>query len=168
MNNCTYFVEGKCEEKLLEALKLRPSKMKPGKVKVYNVLQNSLQKSILMTIRPKTTVALVFDTDIDETDILKENIRSLKKYCRNIKIVYLPQVRNFEDELERCCNLKSITDLTCSKSRKDFKKDFCRMKEQDCRNALERHNFNHRLMWSKKVPEQFSFLTVNYEQIKII
>jgi hypothetical protein len=70
-NNCIYFVEGRCEEKLLNALKEQPQKILSGRVKVFNVIQNALSNSQLITIQPGTTVALVFDTDVPQTDCLK-------------------------------------------------------------------------------------------------
>lgn len=35
---CMYFVEGDCEEQLINALKLEPRRLIPGKVKVHNVI----------------------------------------------------------------------------------------------------------------------------------
>lgn len=37
-----YFVEGPCEEKLIDVLKQQPSLLCPGKIKVINVLQEVL------------------------------------------------------------------------------------------------------------------------------
>lgn len=34
-NNCIYFAEGKCEERLLNALKENPQKIQSGRVKVF-------------------------------------------------------------------------------------------------------------------------------------
>ena len=79
-NNCIYFVEGRCEEKLLNALKEQPQRIQPGRVKVFNVIQNTLPSSQLITIQPGTTVALVFDTDVPQIDCLKDNIGRLSKY----------------------------------------------------------------------------------------
>ena len=126
-NNCIYFVEGRCEERLLNALKEQPQRIQPGRVKVFNVIQNTLPSSQLITIQPGTTVALVFDTDVPQIDCLKDNIGRLSKYCSKIKIVFLAQVLNFEDELVRCSDIRSATDLTHSRSAKDFKRDFCAM-----------------------------------------
>ena len=163
-NNCIYFVEGRCEEKLLNALKEQPQKILSGRVKVFNVIQNILSNSQLITVKPGTTVALVFDTDIPLTDCLKENIRRLGKYCSKIKIVYLPQVVNFEDELVRCSDLKSTSDLTHSKSNKDFKRDFCAM--TNARVALERVNLNVEKLWTEDAPTDFAFLEKNSGFVK--
>lgn len=39
-NKCIYYVEGPCEQQLVAALKENPAKLIPGKIKVYNVVQN--------------------------------------------------------------------------------------------------------------------------------
>ena len=138
MNKCVYFAEGDCEKALIKALQLHLAVLPPGKVKVYNVVQDELRGSVLLTLSDAKTV-LVFDTDKSETETLKKNISLLKRYCKNVKVIILPQVRNLEDEMKRSCNIKRIKELTNSKSDKDFKRDFCKMKEDDCRALLERH-----------------------------
>ena len=46
MDNRRYFylAEGECEEKLLEALQLKPSLIHHGKVEKYNIIQDELPK----------------------------------------------------------------------------------------------------------------------------
>lgn len=39
MKKCFYLTEGECEEKLIKALKEKPSLVRPGKVKKFNVIQ---------------------------------------------------------------------------------------------------------------------------------
>lgn len=163
-NNCIYFVEGRCEEKLLNALKEQPQKILPGRIKVFNVIQNSLSSSQLITIQPGTTIVLVFDTDIAQTDCLKGNIRRLKKYCSKVKIVFLSQVLNFEDELVRCSDLKCASDLTHSRHSKDFKRDFCAM--TNARSSLERVNLSVERLWIENPPEEFHFIDRNSSSIK--
>lgn len=163
-NNCIYYVEGQCEEKLLKALKEQPQKIQAGRVKVFNVIQNILSNSQLITIQPGTTVALVFDTDIPLTECLMENIRRLSQYCSKTKIVFLPQVMNFEDELIRCSNLRSVANLTHSRSNKDFKRDFCAM--TNMRVALERVNLSVERLWTEDPPAEFAFLEKNSDFIK--
>ena len=41
---CVYFVEGPCEEKLINALKIEPRLLTPGKVNVYNIIQNEIPR----------------------------------------------------------------------------------------------------------------------------
>lgn len=109
-NKCIYYVEGFCEQQLLSALKEEPARVIPGKIRVFNVVQNLIPKSQLISIQPGTIVALVFDTDVPQTANLKKNIELLNRYCGRIRIIYLPQVMNLEDELKRCTDIKSVSE----------------------------------------------------------
>ena len=163
-SNCIYFVEGKCEATLLAALKERPQKVVSGRVKVFNVITNLIPRSQLVTIQPGTTVVFVFDTDVLVTESLKKNIDLVQTYCSKTKIVFLPQVMNLEDELVRCTDINSITELTHSKSTKDFKRDFCAM--TNCRDVLNRHQLDVLRLWTQKPPEIFCFVPSNSSLIK--
>ena len=44
-NKCIYYVEGSCEQQLIAALKEAPERLIPGKIKVFNVVQNLIPKS---------------------------------------------------------------------------------------------------------------------------
>ena len=164
-NNCIYFAEGKCEERLLNALKENPQKIQSGRVKVFNVIQKLLPKSQLVTIQTGTTVVLVFDTDVPNTEFLHENIRRLKMLCSKVRLVFLPQVLNLEDELVRCSEIKSVVELTHSKSNKDFKRDFCSM--TNVRSVLDRVNLNVNSLWTENVPSPFGFVESNSDDIKL-
>lgn len=164
-NNCIYFVEGKCEAALLAALKEPPQKILSGRVKVFNVISNLIPRSQLITIQAGTTVVFVFDTDVPVTESLKKNIAHVSTYCSKTKIIFLPQVLNLEDELVRCTNISNITDLTRSRSKKDFKRDFCAM--TNCRDILTRHQLDVLRLWTKKPPEVFGFLPANSSFVKI-
>ena len=63
-NKCIYYVEGPCEQQLIAALKEAPERLIPGKIKVFNVVQNLIPKSQMLSIQAGTTVVLGFDTDI--------------------------------------------------------------------------------------------------------
>ena len=157
MKGCTYFVEGECEQKLLNAIKTAPSLIQPGKVRVFNVIQDVLSKSHLYSIK-EGLVVFVFDSDVPKTNFLKQNIDMVKRICpaKSVKLVFLVQVMNLEDELVKATDIKKITELTNSKSEKDFKTDFIALK--DCRGALVRHEFEIRKMWNQTIPEPFTFV----------
>jgi hypothetical protein len=159
-NRIIYFVEGECEEALINALKMQPSLVYPGKVRKHNVIQNLIPKSILLSIKPKTQVVFVFDTDVKRVDILRKNIERIKKYCSQIMIVHLMQVFNFEDEIVRSTDVKKAQDLTKSKSLSNFKHDFGRMNPKECRQNLKRHRFDIHKIWVTKPRKDFS----NFEQ----
>lgn len=96
--NCYYFVEGSCEKTFIDALKENPSQLIAGKVTVLNVVQNKIKSSILIGLKERSRIVFVFDTDIDNNiSILKDNIKSVKKYCHKVEIITIPQVNNFED-----------------------------------------------------------------------
>lgn len=131
-NNVIYFVEGKCEVTLLRALKENPQKILPGQIREFNLIQQVIPKSILMMIRPGTKVVFVFDTDVPVAQYLRSNIYLVKKTCTKVEIIFLPQVKNLEDKLERCTDVSRVSDLTQSASKKDFKRDFCAKKKLSC------------------------------------
>ena len=164
---CIYSVEGPCEQQLISALKEEPEKLIPGKIKVFNVVQNLIPKSQMLSIQAGTTVVLVFDTDVSQTLNLKKNLELLERYCGKLKIVFLPQVLNLEEELVRCTDVKTVTKLTKSGSVKNFKTDFCKMKVKDCRSMLERHQLNIARLWMTKTPDAFDFTENNGDSIKL-
>lgn len=73
-NKCIYYVEGPCEQQLIAALKEAPERLIPGKIKVFNVVQNLIPKSQMLSIQAGTTVVLVFDTDVPQTSNLKKEL----------------------------------------------------------------------------------------------
>lgn len=164
MKTYTYFVEGECEQKLLDAIKVAPSLIHPGKVRVFNVIKNCLKTSNLISIKDGYVV-FVFDSDVPETGTLKQNIETVKRICpaKTAKLLFLVQVMNLEDELIRATDINNIEELTRSKSRKNFKSDFLTLK--NCRSVLERHCFDIKKMWCKEIPEPFSFISQGTEKV---
>ena len=57
-------------------------------------------------------VIMVFDTDVEKTDVFEQNIALLKKLKNVQDILFIPQVYNLEDELKRSTNVKTILDIT--------------------------------------------------------
>ena len=167
-NKCIYYVEGPCEQQLIAALKETPARLIPGKVKVFNVVQNLIPKSQMLSIQAGTTVVLVFDTDVSQTSNLKKNLELLTRYCGKLKIIFLPQVLNLENELVRCTDVRTVMELTKSGSVKNFKTDFCKIKTKDCRSMLEHHKLDYPRLWMTKAPEAFNFVDNNSFQIKIM
>lgn len=147
---CFYLAEGQCEEKLIRALQLRPSLIRAGKVKRFNIIQEELPDRQLMQFPTGCVVVLVFDTDKDETEHLKKNIRLLKTRCSSVAVKTIAQILNFEDEIERATDVSRAQDLTRSKTVNDFKSAVNRMKEADFRNALKRHRLDMTKLWSMK------------------
>ena len=165
---CVYYCEGEDDLKLVDALKVSPSRILPGKSKKLNVVQTLIPKSILVGIKPGSNVVLVFDTDVTTNlDVVKKNIQNIKMYCQGVKIVYLLQVKKLEDELVRCTDIKSVLELTKSKSISNFKADFRKMKEAECRHTLERHKLDVDRLWTTTAPADFDFAERNSEFVKL-
>ena len=150
-----------------DALKNKKSQILPGKSKILNVVQTLIPKSILLSIKPDSYVVLVFDTDVTTNlNVVKKNISNIKKYCTGVKIIYLLQVRNLEDELIRCTDVKSALELTKSKSLSNFKADFRKLKDEECKRLLERHKIGVAHLWATKAPADFDFAERNSDLIK--
>jgi hypothetical protein len=167
-SKCIYFVEGECEKQLINALKISPEILTPGKVKVYNVKQNLIPKSQLLAIQPRTKVALVFDTDVEDRKALDKNLEMLRKYCSNVTVINMMQVLDFEDEIVRSTDVSKAQELTKSRSVSNFKTDFCRMKVNDCRSLLERHQLDIVKMWTTEPPETFKDLEQDVAKVLVI
>ncbi len=142
-----YFVEGEDEEKMLSVLKTDMQLIVPGKVSKLNVVQDKLTKARLMNLRPDTTVVLVFDTDTSSANILKENIEILKKTPAVQSIICITQVKNLEDELIRSCDIKTIRELTGSKTDTEYKRDL--IKAYNLAALLKKHGFDINKFWVK-------------------
>ncbi len=91
--NYVYYVEGPCEEKLLKILKTDMRLIRPGKVIKRNVIQDKLRHAQLTTLKKGTTAVLVFDTDTDNTAILFENIKLLKRETAISKVICITQLK---------------------------------------------------------------------------
>ena len=111
---------------------------------------------------------MVLESDVPQTSNLKKNLELLTRYCVELKIIFLPQVLDLEDELVRCTDVRTAMELTKSGSVKNFKTDFCKMKTKDCRSMLERHKLDCARLWMTKTPEAFSFVENNSSQIKTL
>ena len=105
---------------------------------------------------------------MSQTSNLKKNLELLSRYCGKLKIVFLPQVLNLEEELVRCTDVKKITELTKSGSVKNFKTDFCKMRTKDCRIMLDRHKLEYARLWMTRCPGVFDFVENNGAQVKTI
>lgn len=162
-----YFAEGECEEKLLNALKMRPSLIQPGKVEKFNVIQNEFKTRKLASLPPSCVAVLVFDSDKDETGHLKRNIELLRSWEFEVEVLTIVQVLNFEDEIERSTDLYQAQDLTRSKTVVDFKSAVNRMKETDFRSALKRHKLDMSRLWSEKPPQAFRFVKQDADKVKL-
>ena len=70
-----------------------------------------------------TNVVLVYDTDIDKTDILDKNIKQLKSSKHIKRIICIPQVLNLEDELVSATSVRQVIEILGSRTITDYKRD---------------------------------------------
>ena len=170
MDNTRYFylAEGECEEKLLNALKLKPALIHSGKVEKFNIIQNEIPRRKLMQYPAGCVVVFVFDTDKDVTEHLKKNMELIKALPFKVEAMTIAQVLTFEDEIARSTDVKRAQDFTKSESVDDFKRAVNRMGEEPFRAALKRHKFDLSKLWTQRPPKAFSFLKQDGEKIKSV
>ena len=149
-----FFVEGEGERAIINTLKTDFQCIQAGKVDVFNVIQNKLNKNILMKLKPGTIVILVFDTDKDETDILDYNLHFLKKQSNVKKVIIIPEVKNLEDELVRSCNIANVKELMKSKSNSEYKSDLAKCK--NLKQVLINHHFDINSFWNQNPKGAFT------------
>lgn len=159
-----YYAEGECEKKLLCCLKDH-NLITQGRVQVFNVIQNKLSKAKLMSIKPESTIILVFDADVNtDLSIYRENCKEIKNTVVKPTIYNLVQIKNLEEELKRATNVSQIKELTGSKSNSDFKSDFVNL--SDCYSTLLNHDFDITQLWQQKPSGVFS--DIKQSTIKVI
>lgn len=142
-----YFVEGEFEEKLINILKTPPINcLTPGKVEVFNVIQDELSKQRLLSIKPNSIVVLVYDIDVNDDKILKINVEKLKQYGYK-NIIHIQSIRNFEDELVYCSSVTSVNQIFKTQSKSEFKSKF--MHSNNILNTLKNINFDISKLWSR-------------------
>lgn len=99
-----YLVEGETEKVLIDVLK-KSGCLVAGRIEVLDVTKTIITRRKIMTFSPRTTVVLVFDTDTESDHILSENLSILSDARPRVsQIVFVPQVRSFEDELLYSCS----------------------------------------------------------------
>lgn len=160
-----YFVEGECEKKLINVLKEQKNLIIPGRVEILNVTQERLTDLKLRTLSTGTILIFVFDTDIEKTDVLKENLELLSKETRFKTVWCVMQVPNLEGELIKATNIKNIKDLLGSNSLKEFKEEF--IKEKNLYSKLCKKEFRLEKMWDSKPGNAYKSIHNDGDKIKL-
>lgn len=147
-----YYVEGQCEKKLIDTYKTKPEFVFcPGKVEVFNVVNEKLSKARLLALDRGTTIVLVYDTDVKETGTLEENLR-LFNLAGLKQIYHVQSLKNFEEELLFSTDCNKINDFFHTEGREEFKKQF--IKHSDIRTKLASVGFKPENMWSRLNTEE--------------
>lgn len=161
-----YYVEGEDEKSIINALKQGLRKIESGKVEKFNVIQNKFTIARVRPLKSGTVVILVYDTDVENNNsILEYNINFLRKQSAIKEVICVPQVKNLEDELTRACNVKNITELTKSNSKKDYKRELISC--TNLSNRLQDCNFDISKFWSKIPQNIFEKFGNGAEKIKL-
>lgn len=141
-----YFVEGECEEKLINTFKVPPYLyFQAGKVEVFNIISKKISNQRLMSLKNKTKVILVYDIDVVDVKLLNENVKILNGF--GFEVFHVQSIRNFENEIEFSTKLKSINDMYKTDSKTEFKKRFISQSDLDKR--LFKEDFNIDKIWSR-------------------
>ncbi len=141
-----YLVEGEDEKKIIQTLIQDYQVIQPGKVHVLNVVIERITKLKASTWGNTVRVIMVFDTDVEKTEILNGNVELLKKLSNIKTILYIPQVRNLEDELERATSVKNVLMILNSKSLSGFKRDL--INDYKLYEHLQKVNFKFEDFWA--------------------
>ncbi len=155
-----YFVEGECEEKLINIYKAPPyNYFVPGKVEVFNFVNKFITKNRILNLKPETNIILIYDTDVEDIERLRANIDMLRKYGYK-NIYHIQSIKTFEDEIVFSTDMKKIDELFNTKSNSEFKTQFLREKELNLVNRLEKHYFSLDDIWTRssndKIFRQYS------------
>lgn len=159
-----YFVEGEDDRKVVNTLKTDLQWIKPGKVQVFNVIEEELTSLITRTLKPGTIVVLVFDKDTGKKNTLLKNIRFLQKDSNVKQVLCIMQVKNLEDEFLRSCAISQIKELTGSKSNSDYKRDLLR--QSNLADKLKKHQFQFEKFWNSS-DKVYESICNDSAQIKI-
>ena len=159
-----YFVEGEDDRKVVNTLKTDLQWINPGKVQVFNVIEEELTSLITRTLKPGTIVVLVFDTDTGKKNTLLKNIRFLQKDSNVKQVLCIMQVKNLEDEFLRSCAISQIKELTGSKSNSDYKRDLLR--QSNLADKLKKHQFQFEKFWNSS-DKVYESICNDSAQIKI-
>lgn len=146
-----YFVEGECEKAFLRSFMFVDGRhFRQGKIEVFNFINERLTKAKARTLNKDMSVAIIFDTDVENIDVLEDNIKLLRTVSMidDEHIFLIPSIKNFEDELVYSCSkIKTIHDLFNTRSVSEFKKKF--IAHHEIVSKLDDAGFNFNLIWSR-------------------
>ena len=152
-----YYVEGKCEKTLLRTL-IDHHLIVPGQTDVINPVQEYIKPTHLRMLPPKTTIILIFDTDIPETSALQKNLAFLKSRPNIRQIITIPQFRNLEEELIRSTDVRHIRELIGCSHDSNFKTAF--IEEKRLFDKLQSHHFDIGKLWSCSPEDPFKTIGI--------
>ena len=164
-----YFVEGECEKQFVKSLIHSSEKgfyLVPGRVEIFNIVAERLTCLRIQAIKRGSKVVFIYDTDVKKIGIFEENIDALLKYSDiTLKdIIFVPSVKNLEEEIEYCCNIKAIGELLNTNGKAEFKKKF--INHKDIVGKLVSVGFDFDKLWSRTPNGPFEIYKNNSKLIK--
>ena len=131
----------------------------------FNFTNRLITNPRIAVLNKDTIIILVYDIDVNKTDILEKNIAKLNKFGFK-KIYHVQSINNFEDEIVFSTNIKSINNLFNTVGKEEFKKEF--IHSSNIIKKLDSVEFNKNKIWSRlNTKEPFNKYS-NKESIKII
>lgn len=151
----TYLVEGECEIKIIEELKLN-NIIEPGKIKKINIVQKKLSNSDLREFNPlerkRFIIILNLKIGCNEDEIKKIVLKNIKKLkSKKGKVIVIVQNQNLKEELIKATNINSITEILNSKSEKEWEKDM--LTTMNFFAYLKRVEFDMSKFWNSPLPK---------------
>lgn len=163
-----YFVEGECEEKFINIFKAPPHEyFLPGKVVVFNFINKRITNQRIALLEAGINIILVYDTDITNTSILKENIRKLKNHNHK-NIYHIQSIKTFEDEIVFATDIQNINSFYGTDGSHKFKTRFIRQDGASLTQKLESHNLDLDKIWSRKSNDDLFNIYYSEQAISLI
>ena len=169
-----YYVEGECEKNFIISFahaKNSEYVLHPGKVEKLNPITSKISETKARTIKRDTKIVFVFDTDVENTSILEENIKTLNRIARvdNKDIIFLMSIKKFEEEIAFACSdihdIKGLIKLFNSQGETALKTDFANCKNLE--DKLKQAGFNIKLMWTRVASKPFDKYENGGKQVKL-
>ncbi len=104
----------------------------------------------------KTELQLIIPGKVERFNVVQNKLVK--------RVICITQVMNLEEELVRSCKIRSVLDITKSKSQKDYKHDLLRIANLDKR--LRECGFDITKFWAKQPDNQYRDITNRAEEIK--
>lgn len=146
-----YLVEGETEKKLIHFLITEMNYIQPGKIKKFNLFQTPITNAFLSTISQRTTIIVVFDTDLlnPNKKLFDKNLEKLRNSKNVNQIILIPQITNLEDEIVYCTKIKKIEDFFNSETVEKFKAELLRISNKNLFTKFKLNNLDIYKLWTR-------------------
>lgn len=135
-----YIVEGETEETFWRYL-IESNYVSPGKVKIFNLMQSSLNTTDTLFVNRQAEFFGVLDTDVTDQDNLQKLYKNVLSLRSNGNVKLLMQNKNFENELCKIfsCQISQLYEIVGCKANgiKNLKRHLAKMTSQDYQRKLQ-------------------------------